>query len=153
MVIFINHMNVSPAYILIPPNLGVGIVSCTWRKDQMSCTTAPGYEISSTVTDHLVIRVPRASRDHSGSYVCLMTGSKIESFEPCVLIVMPGISFIFGGVEVYHDSRQKVHLVLRFQLMYLCASTLLCTLHQQLYSSPSRLPVSALFNNVYFKFV
>ncbi|PVD21556.1 hypothetical protein C0Q70_17354 [Pomacea canaliculata] len=69
---------------------GVGIVSCTWRKDQMSCTTAPGYEISSTVTDHLVIRVPRASRDHSGSYVCLMTGSKIESFEPCVLIVMPG---------------------------------------------------------------
>ncbi|PVD22624.1 hypothetical protein C0Q70_18445 [Pomacea canaliculata] len=49
---------------------GVDIVTCTWLKDQLKCTTAPGYEVNNTVTDHLVIRVPRASRDHTGTYTC-----------------------------------------------------------------------------------
>ncbi|PVD22585.1 hypothetical protein C0Q70_18403 [Pomacea canaliculata] len=72
---------------------GVDIVTCTWLKDQLKCTTAPGYEVNNTVTDRLVIRVPRASRDHTGTYACHVNGSKASGFQSCEFILKPVTSF------------------------------------------------------------
>ncbi|XP_025111875.1 uncharacterized protein LOC112574795 isoform X7 [Pomacea canaliculata] len=74
-------------------NKGVDIVTCTWLQDQLKCTTAPGYEVNNLVTDRLVIRVPRASRDHTGTYACHVTGSKAINFQSCELILKPVTSF------------------------------------------------------------
>ncbi|XP_025111871.1 uncharacterized protein LOC112574795 isoform X3 [Pomacea canaliculata] len=74
-------------------NKGVDIVTCTWLKDQLKCTTAPGYEVNNTVTDRLVIRVPRASRDHTGTYACHVNGSKANGFQSCEFILKPVTSF------------------------------------------------------------
>ncbi|XP_025111732.1 uncharacterized protein LOC112574720 [Pomacea canaliculata] len=72
---------------------GVDIVTCTWLEDQLKCTTAPGYEVNNLVTDRLVIRVPRASRDHTGTYACHVTDSKASGFQPCEFILKPVTSF------------------------------------------------------------
>ncbi|PVD27269.1 hypothetical protein C0Q70_12424 [Pomacea canaliculata] len=74
-------------------NKGVDIVTCTWLKDQLKCTTAPGYEVNNLVTDHLVIRVPRASRDHTGTYACHVNGSKANGFQSCEFNPKPVTSF------------------------------------------------------------
>ncbi|PVD22605.1 hypothetical protein C0Q70_18424 [Pomacea canaliculata] len=73
---------------------GVDIVTCTWLEDQLKCTTAPGYEVNNLVTDRLVIRVPRASRDHTGTYACHVTDSKASGFQPCEFILKPGVAIV-----------------------------------------------------------
>ncbi|PVD22616.1 hypothetical protein C0Q70_18436 [Pomacea canaliculata] len=60
----------------------VDILNCIWLNDQLDCTPAPGYQFNNTVTDHLVIGVPRASRDHNGTYACHVMGSDEENFAP-----------------------------------------------------------------------
>ncbi|XP_025111890.1 uncharacterized protein LOC112574800 isoform X2 [Pomacea canaliculata] len=65
----------------------VDILNCIWLNDQLDCTPAPGYQFNNTVTDHLVIGVPRASRDHNGTYACHVMGSDEENFAPCEFII------------------------------------------------------------------
>lgn len=68
----------------------MNIVTCIWVNDKLRCTTAPGYEFNNTGTHHLVITVPRASRDHNGTYACHLTGSSMDGFQPCDFIVNSG---------------------------------------------------------------
>ncbi|XP_025111884.1 uncharacterized protein LOC112574798 isoform X3 [Pomacea canaliculata] len=69
--------------------VGASVVTCLWVKDEFVCATVPGYEFNKTVTDHLVVRLPRASRKHSGNYSCQVLGSNIEGFQTCEFFVTP----------------------------------------------------------------
>ncbi|XP_025113047.1 uncharacterized protein LOC112575404 isoform X1 [Pomacea canaliculata] len=69
----------------------VDILNCIWLNDQLDCTPAPGYQFNITVTDHLVIGVPRASRNHNGTYACHVMGSDEENFAPCEFIITQGV--------------------------------------------------------------
>ncbi|XP_025112343.1 uncharacterized protein LOC112575043 isoform X2 [Pomacea canaliculata] len=65
------------------------IANCTWLGAHLDCTTADGYHFNNTAMDHVVIRVPQASHNHSGTYVCHIMGVVDSSFEPCEFIIMP----------------------------------------------------------------
>lgn len=80
--------------VVIYSSAGVDIVTCSWLNDQLQCTTAPGYEFNETVNDHIVIRIPRVSRDHSGTYACHLMGSVSKGFAPCEFIVFKGSLYI-----------------------------------------------------------
>ncbi|XP_025111450.1 uncharacterized protein LOC112574530 isoform X2 [Pomacea canaliculata] len=68
----------------------VGILICIWVEDGLDCTTSPTYEFNNTVNRQLVVRIPRASRDHRGTYACYVLGSQLDGFESCEFIVMTG---------------------------------------------------------------
>lgn len=78
--------------VTLRPRLPVGteIVSCFWVSNNLSCSTHPGYELNGSVNHHVVIRVPRASRDRAGSYACHVLGSPTDGFESCGFIPMTG---------------------------------------------------------------
>ncbi|PVD21817.1 hypothetical protein C0Q70_17619 [Pomacea canaliculata] len=69
-------------------NTSTEVLSCTWVSEKLSCTTAPGFEFHNTVTDRLTIKVPRATHQHNGTYVCHLQGSQFENFQSCDFIVM-----------------------------------------------------------------
>ncbi|XP_025112348.1 uncharacterized protein LOC112575044 isoform X2 [Pomacea canaliculata] len=68
----------------------VGVLMCIWVGDGLDCTTSPTYEFNNTISSQLVVRIPRASRDHSGTYACYVLGSKLDGFESCEFMVMTG---------------------------------------------------------------
>ncbi|XP_025112058.1 uncharacterized protein LOC112574909 isoform X1 [Pomacea canaliculata] len=69
-------------------NTGTDVVSCTWINKEPSCTSVPGFELTNTITDRLTIKVPRATLQYNGTYVCHLQGSQSEHFESCDFIVM-----------------------------------------------------------------
>ncbi|XP_025111864.1 uncharacterized protein LOC112574792 isoform X2 [Pomacea canaliculata] len=69
------------------------IVNCTWIKDKLNCTIAPGYEFNKSVTDRLVINIPQATSKHSGTYSCRVTGSHLED-EACEFNLIPEKAFL-----------------------------------------------------------
>ncbi|XP_025111865.1 uncharacterized protein LOC112574793 isoform X1 [Pomacea canaliculata] len=98
---------------------GVDIVTCTWLQDQLKCTTAPGYEVNNLVTDRLVIRVPRASRDHTGTYACHVTGSSVDGFKSCDFILIPDVPAVVLTVAIAVLVFIPVSLVIIF-LVFKC---------------------------------
>ncbi|XP_025112063.1 uncharacterized protein LOC112574909 isoform X5 [Pomacea canaliculata] len=71
-------------------NTETDVVSCTWINKKPSCTSVPGFEVNNTITDRLTIKVPRATLEYNGTYVCHLQGSQSEHFESCDFIVMTG---------------------------------------------------------------
>ncbi|XP_025113463.1 uncharacterized protein LOC112575699 [Pomacea canaliculata] len=69
-------------------NTGTEVVNCTWINEEPSCTSVPGFEVNNTINDRLTIKVPRATLQYNGTYVCHPQGSQSEHFESCDFIVM-----------------------------------------------------------------
>ncbi|XP_025113464.1 uncharacterized protein LOC112575700 [Pomacea canaliculata] len=80
-------------------NKSTNVLNCTWEKDQPFCLTAPGFEFNNTVTDHLVITIPRVTPDHNGTYVCDLQGVQFENFELCNFVVISGIKIYIYDIE------------------------------------------------------
>ncbi|XP_025111441.1 uncharacterized protein LOC112574527 isoform X4 [Pomacea canaliculata] len=74
------------------------IANCTWLRDNLTCTTAFGYQFNNTVTDLVIISVPQASHNHSGTYACNVTGTVSSGFEPCEFLIMPDKSSVSGFI-------------------------------------------------------
>lgn len=92
---FLSHLDIlSPSCCLLNTNfcvtLAAVIANCTWLRDNLTCTTAFGYQFNNTVTDLVIISVPQASHNHSGTYACNVTGTVSSGFEPCEFLIMPG---------------------------------------------------------------
>ncbi|XP_025111739.1 uncharacterized protein LOC112574726 [Pomacea canaliculata] len=62
------------------------IIYCFWIYN-LACSITTGYELENIVTDQLFIRVPRASREQAGTYICHTMGFRHEVAQPCEFVV------------------------------------------------------------------
>ncbi|PVD22617.1 hypothetical protein C0Q70_18437 [Pomacea canaliculata] len=76
------------------------ILTCTWPNDQLDCSIAEGYEFNYILSDHLVITILRASRDHNGHYACHVLGSELQGFKQCPFIVVSGEDTNFQAIII-----------------------------------------------------
>ncbi|XP_025113560.1 uncharacterized protein LOC112575762 isoform X2 [Pomacea canaliculata] len=79
-------------------NTETDVVSCTWINKEPSCTSVPGFEVNNTITDRLTIKVPRATLEYNGTYVCHLQVSQSEHFESCDFIVMTATTTPVGTI-------------------------------------------------------
>ncbi|XP_025113458.1 uncharacterized protein LOC112575695 [Pomacea canaliculata] len=73
-----------------PDGKGSNVASCTWTNGELECTTATGFDVNKTVTDHVIIRLSQATPAHTGQYACRLQGSDDGGFTHCDFVVMPG---------------------------------------------------------------
>lgn len=66
-------------------------MSCMWRADSLFCNMyLRGYKFDHTVTNHLTLEIPRAQRDHEGSYSCHFRSSEPVRYDNCSLTFATG---------------------------------------------------------------
>ncbi|KAK7483819.1 hypothetical protein BaRGS_00024927, partial [Batillaria attramentaria] len=63
--------------------LAKDILSCQWIKDKHNCDTAEGYDYDVEASGTVTLKIPSATANYTGRYVCQVIPSDPASLKPC----------------------------------------------------------------------
>lgn len=66
------------------------VLTCQWKADFLSCSVLSGYVFDNKVTSHLTLSIPKARKDHEGTYSCQTEGAVSLPFKNCSFSLKKG---------------------------------------------------------------